>query len=144
MGPQKARPHNSALYVKKYIMKYTKETNETPFEWWGRHRARYNFALILAGIGAFICFVVIFEIFKHKMGPEDEITVFTIAFQGAAYLIAIGLANICYFIGPVSEKIIKPKDVHRYRRNSYRMGFWGSFVLPFSVPIIMLIACLLK
>lgn len=34
-------------------MNRTDEANDNPFKWWGRHRAKYNLALIFSGIGAF-------------------------------------------------------------------------------------------
>ncbi len=119
------------------------KTNETSRNWWERHRAKYNLALILAGIGAFICYGVVLEIFGARLGPDAEITILTTLIQGVGYYFGIFLANIFYFIGPISEEILKPKDVHRYRKYAYGMGYWGSVALPFSIPVILSILCLL-
>ena len=119
-----------------------KRTNSS--EWWRSRRLQYNTAIILAGIGAFICYLVIFGIFHKRLGPGADVTPFTTLFQGVAYLLVIGIANICYYIGPISEKIIKPKDIDRYRNTAYNMGLWGSIILPFLIPILVLIRALLS
>ena len=49
----------------------------------------------------------------------------------------IGIANACYFLGPFSERVIHPADPERYRRNLYRLGFWFSVLLPFSLPALL-------
>ena len=69
--------------------------------------------------------------------PEAEITLFTTAFQGIGYLFMMGVANVCYFAGPLSESLIKPKNVDRYRRVTFQLGMWFSVLLPFSIPVIL-------
>lgn len=102
-------------------------------EWWSRRRLHYNIGLVVAGVLAFVAYAAIVSVFMdHK--PDVEITAFTIMFQALGYLIAMGVANVCYFLGPLSERTIKPKDVRRYRKITYGLGFWFSMLLPFSVP----------
>lgn len=113
-------------------------------EWWRKRRLQYNTAIILTGIGAFICYLVVFGIFHKRLGPGADVTLFTTMFQGIAYLLVIGVANICYYIGPISEKIIKPKDIDRYRNIAYNLGLWGSVILPFTIPILVIIRALLS
>lgn len=118
--------------------------NETSFKWWEDRRLKYNFGLIKAGIGAFICYILVFEVFKHKMSPEDEITLFTIFFQGIAYLLAMLFANLCYFMGVLSEKMVRPRNTERFRNRVYGLGYWFSVSLPFFIPAIVLIMGIIK
>jgi hypothetical protein len=78
-------------------------------EWWGRHRLRYNIGLVVAGFLAFACYVGVVA-WGDSIGavPNAEINLFTTAFQAVGYLFMMAVANICYFLGPLSERIIKP------------------------------------
>jgi hypothetical protein len=106
-------------------------------QWWHKRRFQYNVSLICAGILAFISYATV--IFKNgDIIPDTEITVFTTLFQGIGYLIMMGVANICFYAGPISERLIKPKDVQRFRIITYRFGYWFSVLLPFSIPGILL------
>jgi len=49
----------------------------------------------------------------------------------------IAVANVCYFLGPLSERFVRPADPERYRRICYRLGFWFSVLLPFSIPALL-------
>lgn len=107
------------------------------FQWWNKRRLHYNVSLICAGILAFICYVMVIYT-SGDVIPDAEITIFTTLFQGIGYLILIGLANIFFFAGPIFEKLIKPKNVIRYRTIAYKMGYWFSVLLPFSIPAILI------
>ena len=108
-------------------------------EWWRNKRLKYNKGLIVAGISAFICYCVAFELVADKLGPEVEITIFTTLFQGIGYLIMMGIANICYNLDPFVERKLKPKNIGQYRRTAFSLGFWGSVALPFIVPVLLLV-----
>jgi hypothetical protein len=49
----------------------------------------------------------------------------------------MGVANLCYWLGPLSERLVKPTNVDRYRRIAYQLGFWFSVLLPLSIPAIL-------
>jgi len=51
------------------------------------------------------------------------ITLFTTLFQGAGYLVMIGIANVWYFLGLLSERVVRPSNPERYRLICYRLGF---------------------
>jgi hypothetical protein len=108
----------------------------SPFAWWGARRLRYNIGLVVAGILAFIAYVVVGSTLLSA-DADFEVTLFTILFQGVGYLVMIGVANVCYFLGPLSERLIHPADPERYRRICYRFGFWFSVLLPFSIPALL-------
>lgn len=117
--------------------------HETAKDWWERHRFRYNIGLVVAGLVAFIFYVVVVDrgISTHRM-PDAEITLFTTAFQGIGYLFMMGVANLCYLAGPLSESLLKPQDVDRYRRITFRLGFWFSVLLPFTIPALVTVSYL--
>ncbi len=110
----------------------------TAWQWWASQRRRYNIGLIVAGLAAFVCYVTVVFTFEERI-PNAEITVFTTLFQGIGYLIMIGLANVCFFLGPIAEKTIRPKDVNRFRTITFGLGYWGSVALPFIIPVLLLI-----
>lgn len=118
---------------------------ETARDWWERHRLRYNIGLVVAGLVAFVCYAVVVDrgISTGRM-PDAEITLFTTAFQAIGYLFMIGVANVCYFAGPLSESVLKPADVDRYRRLTFRLGFWFSVLLPFTIPALVAVSYLTR
>ena len=107
-----------------------------PWEWWASQRRRYNKGLIVAGILAFALYVIVVTTFR-KYIPDAEITVFTTAMQGIGYLIMMGVANVLFFIGPISESVINPKDRLRFRYIAFGLGYWGSASMPFLVPVLL-------
>ena len=91
----------------------------------------------MAGIAAFICYAAAFEV-RCRGVPEAEITAFTILFQGFGYLVAMGIANLCFNLGPLSERLLQPIEPERYRERAYQLGFWFSVALPFLIPVAVL------
>src|SRR5580693_1163591 len=113
----------------------------SPIAWWRARRLRYNIGLVVAGILAFIAYAIVCS----TLLPEDadvEITPFTIFFQGVGYLLMIGVANVFYSVGPLSERIVRPVNAERYRQICYRLGFWFSILLPFSIPALLTVLAL--
>ncbi|MDB6075824.1 MAG: hypothetical protein JWO89_3464 [Verrucomicrobiaceae bacterium] len=100
-------------------------------------RFHYNVGLVIAGVLAFAAYVIV----GWSFPPDDEfeITVFDTFFQGIGYVFMMLLANVCFFLGPVSERYFKPVDVASYRRRNYARGFWFSVLLPFSIPALMIV-----
>jgi len=117
---------------------------ELSIEWWSKMRLKYNLGLIFSGILAFILYAIVVElvVFKSSKNGEVEITLFTTIFQGIGYLIMIGIANLFYNLGAISERLVKPKNTTEYRNRIFDLGFWFSFCLPFLIPLILLITYL--
>jgi hypothetical protein len=110
--------------------------------WWAAHRLRYNIGLIVAGVLAFACYGAVVEwCIRIKAPGEFEITIITTLFQGVGYLFMIAVANVCYFLGPLSERIVRPKNISKYRIGAFRLGFWFSVLLPFMVPALVAYSC---
>ncbi len=105
--------------------------------WWDARRLRYNIALVIAGIAAFILYLVALEV-RCREVPGVEVTLFTTAFQGIGYLVAMGVANLCYTLGPALESRLGRRNVAEYRRTAYRAGLWFSVSLPFLVPAVII------
>ena len=111
---------------------------KTTTEWWSSKRFNYNKALVISGISAFILYVSLGSIFSADL-PGFEITIFTIILQGIGYLIAMLFANLFYFLGPITETILKPKNIDGFRSKTYNLGKWFSVLLPFSIPLMIII-----
>jgi hypothetical protein len=108
-------------------------------QWWARHRWPYNRALLIAGVLAFMCYVAAFE--RRCLGvPEAEITLFTTFFQGVGYLIAMGVANVCFNLGRWTEALVSPAHPEQFRQRAYQLGLLFSVALPFSVPAMILLS----
>lgn len=112
-----------------------------PHEWWARKRVEYNIGLVIAEILAFIFYIAVVS-YTTDILAEEETTVFTTIVQAIGYFLYLLIANIFYTCGAFIEKIFQPKNLNLYRNVSYRLGFWFSFVLPFSVPSILLYWCM--
>lgn len=111
-------------------------TSTTDSDWWSQKRRRYNVGLVVSGSIAFILYVAIAWVWEERL-PCVEITAFTVAFGGVAYLIVIGLANIFYYLGPLAEFVLNPADPMILRQRLYALGFWLSVSLPFLVPLLV-------
>ncbi len=68
---------------------------------------------------------------------SSEITAFTIAVQGAGYLVAMFVANLMYGLGSICEEIVRPRNPARWRSVAFTLGTAFSVVLPFSIPLLV-------
>src|ERR1700687_4006493 len=98
-----------------------------PFRWWERRRLRYNIGLVAAGVLAFVAYaglIVRYGDIINAADPSqaDEFSGFTLVFQGVGYLFMMFVANICFFLGPLSERWVHPDDVISYREKAFRFG----------------------
>jgi len=106
------------------------------FQWWRQHRLRYNVGLIISGLVAFSIYATLIFLYGERIDGAD-ITLFTTLFQGVAYLLAMGVANLCYYLSPLSEIVIRPRNPLTYRRVIYNIGSWFSWALPFLIPFLV-------
>ena len=112
------------------------KTTLSPSAWWKAQRLRYNVGLLAAGGTAFTAYLIIGSM---MLRPDEgfEITLFTTLAQGITFLMLVGIANLLYFLGPLSEQIVRPSNPEVYRQICFRLGYWGSMLLPFTVPILL-------
>jgi hypothetical protein len=108
------------------------------WRWWESGRLRYNIGLAIAGALAWALFAIEASLLTDWYSISVSVTLA----QGLAWLVAMGVANLAYFLGPVSERIFKPDDPDAYRRRIYGLGFWFSIAVPFLFPAVTLIAIL--
>jgi hypothetical protein len=112
------------------------------FRWWGKRLILYNVGLVVAGILAFTAYVLVVIKFENILFSRNEdwdgFSGFVLVFQGFAYLFMMLVANVCFCLGPFLEKWLKPRNVARYRKITFRLGFWCSVALPFIVPVLLL------
>jgi hypothetical protein len=122
---------------------FDKRIGASPFAWWNARRVHYNLALVVAGIFAFVVYVTV-GVTLLPRNAEFEVTIFTTLSQGVGYLVMIGVVNVLYFLGPLSERVVRPRDPERYRRICFRLGFWFSVLLPFSIPALLVLLALFR
>jgi hypothetical protein len=114
------------------------EDGAEPAVWWGKRRRFYNLALLLAGLGSFAAYVSIVAV-RGKTDPTYEITLFTIVPQAVGYLLMMALANVCYGLGPWSERRLQVGDAEResFRRWCFGAGLAFSVALPLLIPVLV-------
>jgi len=108
-------------------------------EWWRRRRGPYNLGLAVSGVLAFVCYCAVVWTVVLPKQPDAEISGFTTAVQGMGYLVMMGLANLCYSLGLLCERLLHPENPLRFRRISYSLGCAFSFALPFAIPLSLLV-----
>jgi len=98
-------------------------------KWWFKKRSKYNKGLI---IGGFFALVLYFLLGVIIIEPREELeaTLFTTLFQGIAYLIAIGLANIFYTLGSITDLLFNITNSNSFRERLFASGYWFSVLLP--------------
>ena len=123
------------------------ETDSSPRAtetWWANRRLRYNIGLLVAGALGFGLYAIAISRCIDLRAPGGwEMTILTTLFQGFAYLVMIGVANLCYYLGPWSERLVRPANVARYRKIVFRLGFWFSVLLPFAPAVLLFVTCAL-
>jgi hypothetical protein len=110
--------------------------------WWSARRRRYNITLFIAAPISFVFLMTVWGLFEERL-PCLEITGVVIIFGAMLFLVGVGLANICYFLGSLGERLIRPRNVFAFRRWAYGVGVAFSLLLIFSPPILNLFVALL-
>lgn len=95
--------------------------------WWGDRRLRYNIWLAVSVAAAGLVYLII-DYTLHGMRVPTMIEAFA---QIVVCLVFMACANVCYLVGPLSECLVRPADVARYRRVAFGLGLWFSCALPF-------------
>ena len=108
------------------------------WRWWESRRLRYNIGLAIAGALAWGLFAAESLLLTDWFSISVSGTLAT----GLLWLVAMGIANLLYFLGPVSERVLRPQDRDAYRRRVFGLGFWFSMAVPFLFPAVVLIAIL--
>jgi len=117
------------------------ELNGSALSWWAAHRLRYNVILLIAAPLSLASLLVVWWLFESRL-PCLEITGFSLMFGGVLFLVGLGLANLCYFLGPISERLLHPKNLAVFRRRVFAVGTGFSLVLIFFPVIGNLVAAI--
>jgi hypothetical protein len=104
-------------------------------DWWAARRLKYNIGLVIAGVSAFIVYSVV----GFRLLADFEVTLFTTLFQGFGYLFMMGVANILYGLGPLADRLYNHSDNDGFRKRLFNLGYWFSFALPFSIPLLLVV-----
>lgn len=111
-------------------------------QWWEDRRGAYNGALVISGISAFLAWCGVVELcIRTGANVDVEITIFTIIGGGIAYLLAMSVANVCYGLGGLAERRLRPADAPRFRRRLFRAGLVFSVLLPWLAPAALVVEC---
>lgn len=115
---------------------------KSTLKWWSDHRLRYNAGLLIACLAGF--FLYNFEVSRCialKVPGDWEISGFTLLGQFVVYAVMISVANVFYWLGPWSERVLRPRYVERYRKTTFWLGFWFSVLLAFGPAVNQFILC---
>lgn len=105
------------------------------WNWWQSRRLRYNLILATAGWVAYGAGLGVALAFGKPLWKSWQGGVAMTLFLGTFFLVAMGVANVLFLLGPAVEGWVKPADMPRYRRTAYAMGLIGSAALPFVFPL---------
>ena len=78
--------------------------------------------------------LLIWGLFEERL-PCLEITAVTMIFGAFAFLLGLAIANVCYFLGPLGERILRPSNADMYRRWTFGAGLALSLLLIFAPPV---------
>jgi hypothetical protein len=114
--------------------------------WWAHRRRLYNFGLAASVVLAFVLegAVTSWGITRGSLKghASPNYSVYETLLGVIPNLFIIGVANLCYFLGPWSETRFRPANVGRYRRICFAMGLSFAMLLPLKVPVELALFCL--
>lgn len=110
------------------------ERPEPAFEWWAGQRLRFNLFLIAAAPVSFASMLAVWALLGERL-PCLEISAFSVFGGAIAFAVGLCLANLFYFLGPISEKLLPFKSPAMLRRILFFAGTGFSVLLIFS-PVI--------
>ena len=102
--------------------------------WWAAHRQRYNTILLITALVSLTSLLLVWWIFEARL-PCLEITGFSLVVGGSGFFVGLCLANLCYFLGPLTEWLIHPQNVLAFRRKVFALGTGFSQLLIF-LPVV--------
>ena len=108
--------------------------------WWEKRRFLYNAGLIVAGMASLTLRAAILELSNCRL-EEQNLSPLTLVYAAAAYLAAMGLANLTYSLAPVVEERLHPDHPKQFRIWAFGLFFAVSFVLPFTISLRFLAHC---
>jgi hypothetical protein len=98
--------------------------------------------LLVAAPVSLLAFLGVWWLFEERL-PCLEITGFNLAAWVILSPLALALANACYLLGPLSERIIRPRNPSIFRCWALAAGIAFSLVLIFLPAAVTLTDALL-
>jgi hypothetical protein len=98
--------------------------------WWSTQRATYNITLAIAFWIAVVSWFAIWALFEERL-PCFEINGASLFLGIILFGFGVGLANICYLLGPLSERLVRPRTPKLFRRCVFGIGLAFSLTLIF-------------
>ena len=107
---------------------------------WRAGRRRYNLALLASGLLAGLAFAAVILAWNVWPPPPEsfghaDFELLSLVLAPVAYGFAMLVANACYSLGPLVERLLRPSNADGFRRRAYRMGLAFSVELPWLVPL---------
>ena len=126
----------------KLVLNMNTEYLSVSKKWWWSKRLKYNKGLLLSGFITFLlcCILGLTIIARHE---EFEETILAIVFQGTAYLIMIGVANIFYTLGWIIDISFNNNNSQQFRERLFALGYWFSFALPILIILSVMVRFLI-
>ena len=100
------------------------------------------FASVIVGLLLAVLLGIAARDLGYRIFPAPSLYCGSAGLPATGELVMIGVANVFYFLGPISERIVRPHDPERYRRICFRLGFWFSVLLPFSIAALLVVLVL--
>jgi hypothetical protein len=111
----------------------------TTSKWWKSKRFDFNINLVVSGSIAFMFNALAMWLPNSYIEHGwIQLTLSTTMFLIIGFFISLGIANIAFTLGPFLEKIIKPKDIDRYRSFTYKI-YDSSTQIPLIIAMIIFI-----
>jgi hypothetical protein len=111
--------------------------------WWSTRRVRYNVTLLFAAPISLVSMLAVWGLFKDWL-PCFEITAVSIVLGGILFLPGLAVANVCYFLGPLGERLLRPRNPALFRRGAFAAGMALSLSLIFAPAVGTLTLALLR
>lgn len=118
----------------------TVEPDEERRMFWSTRRRSYNVALVASGVGAgfaFFAVLIAWEVWPPPPGDcaRADFEMLSIIGGPIAFAVGVGLANVCYSVGPLVELLLRPRNANAFRQRAFTIGRAFSVALPWIVPL---------
>lgn len=100
-------------------------------QWWSSHHLPYNPALMTTAMIAYTINVTLLVVAPAAF-PDVEFSLMMIFTDGILFTFGLAAANVCYLLGAATERMVRPRDVDRFRKFLFGAG------LSFSIALLLL------
>lgn len=105
---------------------------------WRRQRLPFNIAVLISGVAAGLAYTGVLVAWHVRPPPPEEwhpdFDLYSLLLI-PLYAIGLGVANIVYLLGPLTEIVVRPRRPETFRRVIFALGTGVSALLPWMVPV---------